>query len=251
MNEVPGLVMVWSRRLCARGPWLGLSNATKVGTYIERLLKPNRGGSSMRKELLAAGARFGSLLTIALVVVAGGTAALAHGILESAKPEPDSTASAPPRVVTTTLSEDPVPDGRYIVRDGCGRVVSKGFTVDEDTISAPTPDGQPGRWQVRFDFISSEDGHRYNETYSFSVKGKKDCSAPEEPVEENGDDGDESSGSASSTNSSGSSGSSQEAAGGSAQGPATGPQVPVVPLTIASAAAIGLAVLGRRNPTTT
>ena len=208
------------------------------------------GVTYVRKRNLSAAARLGLLIPVAVLVVAGGSVALAHGILESANPAPDSTASKPPRVVTTTLSEDPVPDGRYIVRDGCGKVVSKDFTVDGDTISAPTPDGQPGKWQVRFDFISSADGHRYNETYSFSVKGNKDCSAPEKPAAED-DAEDEAEGAESS---SGASGTAHEETGGSAHAAdagEAGADVPAVPLTIASAAAIGLALLGRKNPPTT
>jgi hypothetical protein len=95
---------------------------------------------------------------------------------------------------------------------------------------------------VRFDFISTADGHRYNETYSFSVNGKKDCSAPEEPAsEDNGKAG----GSDTSSNSSGSSHEEAHAPTPAGDG---GPDVPAIPLTIASVSAIGLALLGRRNP---
>jgi methionine-rich copper-binding protein CopC len=188
---------------------------------------------------LSVAARLSLSAAVALLVVTGSSVAFAHGILKSANPAPDSTASRAPRVVTTTLSEDPVPNGRYIVRDGCGRVVSNRFTVEGDTISARITDAQPGRWQVRFDFISSADGHRYNETYSFSVKGQKDCSAPEEPAsEDNGKAG-------GSDTSSSTKGSSHEEANASTPAGDGGPDVPAIPLTIASAAAIGLALLGR------
>jgi methionine-rich copper-binding protein CopC len=200
----------------------------------------------VRRINLSAAARLSILTPVAVLVVAGSSVALAHGILESASPAPDSTASKSPRVVTTTLTEDPVPDGRYIVRDGCGRIVSKAFSVEGDTISARTPDGQPGKWQVRFDFISSADGHRYNETYSFSVKGKKDCSAPEDPVAED-DSADEAGGTDTPSNASGSS---HEETGGATHAGNSDPEVPAIPLTIASAAAIGLALLGRKNPAT-
>jgi len=224
-----------------------LSNAPQVGN-VKTSTTISIGVTYVKKINLSAAVSLSMLMPVAVLVV-GSSVALAHGILESARPDPDSTASKPPRVVTTTLSEDPVPDGRYIVRDGCGKVVSKNFTVDGDTISAPTPDGQPGKWQVRFDFISSADGHRYNETYSFSVKGKKDCSAAEETVAED-DAEDEAGGTDTSSSASGTS--HEETRGSAHAGGATnaGPEVPAVPLTIASAAAIGLALLGRKNPAT-
>jgi methionine-rich copper-binding protein CopC len=201
----------------------------------------------VRNSNLSAATRFGGWALASLLVFSGGSAAVAHGILKSAEPGPDSRASSPPRVVTTTLTEDPLPGGRYIVRDGCGLVVSKTFSVDGPTISARTPDGQPGKWNVRFDFISSSDGHRYNQTYSFSVAGKKDCSAPEEP-EGHKHEGKENGNSASSSHPSGTS---HGEVGGSARTRGSGPQVPSLPLALASAAAIGLALFGRRSAATT
>lgn len=200
---------------------------------------------------LSVSAKLLALCTVALLVV-GGTA-VAHGILKSADPAPDSRASSVPRTVTTTLTEEPVPDGRYVVRDGCGRVVSDGFEVDGDTISARTRDAQPGNWKVRFDFISSLDGHRYNETYSFSVAGQKDCSEPEPEGEEEAEpeaheeEAEEDGGSVSSAPPSDSS---ADEAAGSAPVEEPGRQVPSLPLTLAGAAAIGLALFGRRSSPT-
>ena len=178
----------------------------------------------------------------------GGTSvAIAHGILESASPEPKSRVQFVPRVVRTTLTEDPLPEGRYLVRDGCGRIVNASFEVDGETISARVADAQPGNWKVRFDFISSADGHRYNETYTFSVAGSKDCSPPadEEMEEEAGDDSAGGSGSTSPPDES-----SHGGAAGSIPASGTTQDVPFGPLTIATAAVIGLAVFGRRSAAT-
>ena len=182
----------------------------------------------------------------AALVVGGGAVALGHGILKSAQPEPKSEVAEPPGRVSTTLTEAPLPDGRYVVRDGCDRVVSSDYEIDGDTISARVTDGRPGNWKVRFDFISSVDGHRYNQMYSFTVAGKKDCSEPED--EEDADDA-----AAESPGASHGDGDTGEAAetddthgdmGGEA--PADESRIPVVPLAATSVAALGLAVLGRR-----
>jgi methionine-rich copper-binding protein CopC len=173
------------------------------------------------------------------IVATNGAVAFGHGILESASPEPDSRVAEPPERASTTLTEAPVPDGRYIVRDGCDQVVSSAFDVDDRTISADLNEGQPGTWRVRFDFISSVDGHRYNRMYSFKVDGKSDCAEPEE-TDKGGDEKD-----TGMTPDRGSHQDDSNMASGASQGNSR-PPIPLVPLAVTSVAALGLAVLGRR-----
>jgi methionine-rich copper-binding protein CopC len=99
----------------------------------------------------------------------------AHGLLKDANPAPDVKVTSVPDAVSVTLTQPPMPNGTLTVRDGCGRVVSGGSSVDDDVISADIASAQPGRWRVQFDFVSATDGHRYGSSYSFSVKGQRDC----------------------------------------------------------------------------
>ena len=209
----------------------------------------------MRRTRVLARAGLTTWLLGGLLVVGGASAAVAHGILESASPEPESRVQSVPRVVRTTLTEDPLPEGRYLVRDGCGRIVNASFEVDGDTISARVADAQPGKWKVRFDFISSADGHRYNETYTFSVAGSKDCSPPaEEDAEEDMDEGMEEEAGEDSAGGSGSTSPPDESSHGGTTGsvPASGTTQDVLfgPLTIATVAVIGLALFGRWSAAT-
>jgi copper resistance protein C len=182
-----------------------------------------------------------------MLAIVGGAAALGHGILKSASPAPDAEVTKPPSEVSTTLTESPLPDGRYIVRDGCDRVVSTNYTVQGDTISARVNDAQPGNWKVRFDFISSVDGHRYNQTYSFTVAGTKDCSKPEEE-EDADEDADRQSGASSSDDAGASE--TEEGDDGhvnmASEAPTDESRIPVVPLAATSVVVLGLAILGRR-----
>jgi hypothetical protein len=129
------------------------------------------------------------------------------------------------------------------VRDGCDQVVSSAFNVDDRTISADLNEGQPGTWMVRFDFISSVDGHRYNRSYSFKVDGKSDCSEPEE-TDEGG--AEEATGMpAGEDPNSEPHGDDSQMRSGASEGDSR-PPIPLVPLAVTSVAALGLAVLGRR-----
>jgi methionine-rich copper-binding protein CopC len=115
-------------------------------------------------------------LLIAVAVVGfSAMPASAHGLLKHATPDRGARVARVPRVVSVTLTQPPLPDGRLIVRDGCGRVVSGDSEVDDDTITAAVRLAQPGKWRVRFDFVSAADGHRYARSYAFTVAGRKDC----------------------------------------------------------------------------
>ena len=137
--------------------------------------------------------RLGALAIVVAFALLPAPAA-GHGLLESASPTPDERAKRPPRLVSVTLTQPPLPNGMLVVRDGCDRVVSTDSTVSDNTISVPVTDAQPGEWRVTFDFVSATDGHRYARTYGFSVAGRRDCSlepkASESPaLPEEGEDG--------------------------------------------------------------
>jgi methionine-rich copper-binding protein CopC len=110
--------------------------------------------------------------------------ATAHGLLKDANPAPDVKLTSVPDVVSVTLTQPPMPNGELTVRDGCGLVVSGESDVDDDVISADVATAQPGRWRVEFDFVSATDGHRYGSSYSFSVKGERDCNQDQDERKE-------------------------------------------------------------------
>ncbi len=114
-----------------------------------------------------------------LVLVMAGPA-LAHGDLESAEPEADSTVRKAPEEVVLTLTEPPGPGTSVTVHDGCVRDVVVDLSQSSSEVRARLKDGQPGNWHVRYRTVSSVDGHTVRGTYSFFVKGKHDCSQPKE-----------------------------------------------------------------------
>jgi methionine-rich copper-binding protein CopC len=122
------------------------------------------------------------LVFLAFSVVALPTEA--HGLLKDANPAPDVNLARAPRAISVTLTQPPMPNGKLTVRDGCGRVVSGASDVADDVISTDIASAQPGRWRVQFDFVSATDGHRYGDSYSFTVKGRRDCREEERAMDQ-------------------------------------------------------------------
>ena len=169
--------------------------------------------------------------------------AVAHGLLKNANPAPDVGVGRVPKVVSVTLTQPPMPNGELTVRDGCGSVVSQDSNVDGDTITADLDSGQPGRWRVRFDFVSATDGHRYGSSYSFTVKGKRDCAQEDDGEEENdGEEGEK--GEMGSGDRSGDDMASSSPSGGHSDGQS----VPVGALVAASAVAFATGLIARIRP---
>ena len=135
--------------------------------------------------------RGGLFILVFLALSAVALPTKAHGLLKDANPEPDANLARVPRAVSVTLTQPPMPNGKLTVRDGCGRVVSGASDVDDDVISADIASAQPGRWRVQFDFVSATDGHRYGDSYSFAVRGKRDCREEERGQETEANEGDE------------------------------------------------------------
>lgn len=179
---------------------------------------------------------------LVLAIASWALPARAHGILHHAEPAPDSTVGKAPNEIVALLTEPPVPNGKFVVKDGCDRTVNEDFEVDNALITAAVSAAQPGLWHVRFDFISEVDGHRYEETYAFKVAGKRDCSKPRSGGhDDEGTHEETGSGDASSDNA----GSGSEAAPadeGEAQG-----SFPIVPVALGSVALVGVALLARRS----
>jgi len=163
--------------------------------------------------------------------------AAAHGLLKEASPAPDVSVRRVPNAVSVTLTQPPMPNGKLTVRDGCGRVVSNDSNVDGDTITADVDSAQPGRWRVRFDFVSATDGHRYGSSYSFTIKGERDCDQEEEGEEEEGRMG-----------SGDRSGDDDMASSSQSDEHSDGQSVPVAGLVAASAIALATGLIARLRP---
>ena len=110
--------------------------------------------------------------------------AFAHGDIERVRPEPEQVKAKAPDHVAITFTEAPTKDAKIAVTDGCGIEQTREKYVQGRTLHVFLKKGQPGDWTVSYSVISAVDGHKTNGKYSFSVKGKTDCSAPEpEPSE--------------------------------------------------------------------
>ena len=105
--------------------------------------------------------------------------ALAHGDIESTRPQPEQVRKKGPSHVMVTFTEAPTEDGRMTVTDGCNENVKREQYVEGRTMHVLLKKGQPGTWNVSYAVISAVDGHKTNGKYSFTVKGETDCSEPE------------------------------------------------------------------------
>lgn len=171
--------------------------------------------------------------------------ATAHGLLKDANPAPDTDVARVPQTVSVILTQPPMPNGKLTVRDGCGRVVSEGSNVDGDTITADMMSSQPGKWRVRFDFVSATDGHRYGDSYSFTVKGARDCSEEER---EEGQEGETKEGEEEQEMGSDDRSRDDMASGGESDDHSDGQNVPVEGLVAASVIAFATGLIARLRP---
>ena len=105
---------------------------------------------------------------------------LAHGDLRATNPEDGSKVASPPDEVTITLTEAPTRGAEARATDGCKRRVPAVVSVDGNDVVMALRGGEPGKWKVSYQAVSSVDGHRTRGEFSFTVGGKKDCS-PDEP----------------------------------------------------------------------
>ena len=210
------------------------TTGARVGGHIRT--PPGEIGRSLRVRACAI-ARKACLLLAGVALGLMPLPAAAHGLLKEASPAPDASVRRVPNAVSVTLTQPPMPNGKLTVRDGCGRVVSNDSNVDGDTITADVDSAQPGRWRVRFDFVSATDGHRYGSSYSFTIKGERDCDQDEEGEEEEGRMG-----------SGDRSGDDDMASSSQSDEHSDGQSVPVAGLVAASAIALATGLIARLRP---
>lgn len=128
-----------------------------------------------------------------LIPAALGTPALAHAAYESSDPPDGGTVSSPPSRVTAEFTE-PMVDGSYLtVTDPCGvQVDNRDSLVAADRLTVSMSADKQGTYTVRFDVVSSVDGHGTTGSFSFTSSGGAPCAAPDEPSgDEQGSGGDE------------------------------------------------------------
>ena len=163
----------------------------------------------------AAGA---ALVTLSAVVVVGTAApAWGHATLEGSEPAAGAKVDAVPATVGMSFAEPPTKDSKVTITDGCKRDVAGTLDILNSEIDATVVAGaQPGRWRVEATVVSAVDGHATTSDFSFRVTGTADCSMPtERPTEQAAPPNEDSS------------------------------SLPVVPLAVATAALVGVALLAR------
>lgn len=153
----------------------------------------------------------------------------AHGDIESAHPTQGSKVSQPPREVSVHLAEPAAQGSTLVVTDGCKEQVGGEAQIDGEMFTVPIEGGRPGRWNVKVRSISSVDGHLVKESFSFTVRGKKDCSPEAAPT--GNDDTDD------------------EVELGDPQPPLENDETsfPIVPFALGTVVLVGLAVALRRS----
>ncbi|CAN5759564.1 hypothetical protein BH20ACT23_BH20ACT23_17900 [soil metagenome] len=116
------------------------------------------------------------------ILCLGAGAAWAHG--DTVKTDPKKNARvAIPKMVSVTLSEEPVPQSQLLITDGCGRNVTQEVSVDGDTLRASIGEAQPGKWKAAYRVVSAVDGHPTEDDWNFTVQGTADCDGDAEEVE--------------------------------------------------------------------
>jgi methionine-rich copper-binding protein CopC len=103
------------------------------------------------------------------------SSASAHAVLIKSDPGDTSTQKEIPGTIQMEFTES-VEVFRAQVIDGCGRDVFDDVTIDGVNVTIAVAEAQPGRFKVRYDLVSGDDGHRSDGRIAFQVKGTKDCS---------------------------------------------------------------------------
>ncbi|MGH2773829.1 MAG: copper resistance CopC family protein [Actinomycetota bacterium] len=127
--------------------------------------------------------RVGLSAVFAVAILCLGTgAAWAHG--DTVKTDPKKNARvAIPKMVSVTLSEEPVPQSQLVITDGCGDDVTGDVSVEGETLQASIGDAQPGKWKAAYRVVSAVDGHPTEDDWSFMVQGTADCDGETDEVE--------------------------------------------------------------------
>lgn len=117
----------------------------------------------------------------AVCLLALASPALAHGDLQGTSPTDGSKVGKPPAEIRVTLTEAPTRGAEARVTDGCKRNVPASVSVDGSDVVLSFQGGEPGKWKVIYQTVSSVDGHETGGNFSFTVSGKKDCNREENP----------------------------------------------------------------------
>jgi methionine-rich copper-binding protein CopC len=177
------------------------------------------------------------LLFLFVLVAVGGalsSTALGHGEIDSAIPEPESTAGRPPNHLIINFTEAPTKDAVFKVLDGCGTNLIDVAEIEDGTGHVfLTKGGEPGEWKVSYKIVSAVDGHPTKGSYGLTVKGKKDCSEAGDPG------GGDPQGNAGGGNGGG-------AAGAPPGDGDDGGSFPVIPVALGTVGVVALAFIARR-----
>ncbi len=119
----------------------------------------------------------GAVLSLVAIAPAG-----AHGDYTTSVPEKGAVLNEVPPEIRVTLTEPPTGDSKIVAKDPCGNTVTGVSVRNNDIIAEVSPEAHPGDWKVRWESISSVDGHSTTGTFSFTVEGEFDCTP--EPIEE-------------------------------------------------------------------
>lgn len=112
-----------------------------------------------------------------LAIVCAASPAFGHAALTSSDPEKGARLDSAPTEVTVSYAEPPTTNSEFAVLDGCDRDVTDSIDILNDTISATVREGQSGTWTVEWSVVSAVDGHLTRDKVSFRVAGEADCSA--------------------------------------------------------------------------
>ena len=114
------------------------------------------------------------LLVAAGILLPAATAA-AHSELIGSDPKDGTTVAQPPTTLRVQYSEPPVSADQLEVQDGCRDDVVASADVEGNDIVAELAAGQPGKWKVSSSVVSGVDGHKTDDGFTFTVRGRPDC----------------------------------------------------------------------------
>jgi copper resistance protein C len=136
------------------------------------------------------GSRHARGLPLVLVISAllvGPWSATAHAHAERVGSDPKESAELPasPTQLSIDFTEPPTGDANLVVMDGCQNDVVRDIQVQNMRVSATLAEGEPGKWAVRSTVVSGIDGHQTRDSWTFTVRGEKDCSSARPDADRN------------------------------------------------------------------
>ena len=110
--------------------------------------------------------------------------ALGHGDLRGTSPADGSEVGKPPSEIRVTLTQAPTRGAESRVMDGCKRKVPASVSEEGSDVVLSVQGGEPGKWEVTYQTVSSVDGHETGGNFSFTVSGKNECNREEDPKDD-------------------------------------------------------------------